>query len=84
MPTGINNILTGSNCVTSASVVSSLIKVPFGVEKIIECLSPSPCNNTYYIDTLGNATVTFNKYASQSSETLQMGGTGNNIGSCNK
>lgn len=66
---GIGNILNSAtgNCATSAGVLTD---VPFAVDRTFSCPSPSPCSNSYYIDTLGNLSLTINKYASQSIEAI--------------
>jgi len=42
----------------------------------MECRSADPCNSSYYIDSLPNRTIKFNKYALSSSEVVQLDGTG--------
>lgn len=60
---------TTSNCATSSS--GSAISVPFNVKQTFACSSPTPCSSNYYIDTLAaNNSLTINKYASQSTETI--------------
>jgi hypothetical protein len=68
---GILDSTTGS-CTTSAS--NPAITLPFAVDKTVSCPSPSPCTNNYYIDTIGSLTLSLNKYAAQSTETVSVGG----------
>lgn len=68
---GILNSVTG-NCATASTNPS--ISIPFGVSSTYSCPSPSPCNSSYYIDTLGSLNITINKYAFQSTDTITVGG----------
>jgi hypothetical protein len=68
---GIVNSATG-NCATAST--NAAISIPFAVDSAFSCSSPSPCSSSYYIDTLGSLNLTISKYASQSTDTITVGG----------
>lgn len=64
---------TGACASIAGAASNAAISVPFNVKKTVSCSSPTPCASSYYIDSLSNLSITLNKYASQSTETITVG-----------
>jgi len=77
----IENPSTGS-CYTVGSTTSSTIVIPFGLNQILSCNSPSPCSSSYYIDSISQSAWAIQKYGSKSSDTITVGGTGATVNTC--
>ena len=75
----IANPTTG-NCYSSAT---GSITAYFGQTSTYQCLSATPCSNSYYVDSLMTSTIKIQKYASQSTETITVVGTGAGLNGCN-
>jgi hypothetical protein len=76
----IANPTTGV-CYLSTSTSGS-ISLLFGQTSTYSCLSSSPCSNSYYIDSLLTSTITIQQYASQSTNTITVSGTGASLKGC--
>lgn len=70
---GISDTTTGVCATVAGAASNAAISVPFNVKKTVSCSSPTPCASSYYIDSLSNLSITLNKYASQSTETITVG-----------
>lgn len=69
------------NCYAASSATGT-ISVLFGQANTYRCTSSSPCSNSYYIDSLLTKTITIQKYAADSTETITVGGTAAGLNGC--
>jgi hypothetical protein len=56
-------------CLTTATATGTT-PIVFGQDSVLRCSSPSPCTNTYYLDSLITSTLTVQQYAAQSTVTV--------------
>lgn len=75
----IANPTTGECYATATGSITAY----FGQTSSYQCLSTTPCSNSYYIDSLLSSTIKIQKYASQSTETITVTGTNANSNGCN-
>jgi hypothetical protein len=75
----IANPTTGA-CLTTSS--SSPLSFLFGQPAIYSCSSSTPCSVSYYIDSIIRSSISIQKYASQSTDTITVSGI-STANSCN-
>ena len=59
---------TSGACLTTSATTA--LSIPFAVNSTFRCTSASPCSTSYYIDTFPSLTITLQRYASQSTESV--------------
>ena len=76
----IANPTTGA-CLTTSS--GSTLSLLFGQPVTYSCTSSSPCSISYYVDSIIKSSISIQKYASQSTDTITVSGTSSTADSCN-
>jgi len=71
---------TTRTCYTSST--GSTLDLLFGQSATYSCVSPSPCSTSYYIDSLIQSTISIQKYAFQSTDTITVIGTSSGTNGC--
>jgi hypothetical protein len=75
----IGDPTTGTCHTTSTGSTLSLL---FGQSATYSCRSTSPCTTSYYIDSLIKSSISIQKYASQSTDTITVSGTSSGKNGC--